>query len=458
MNGPSVKEYREWYEKHHKRIMNDYFTLLRFPSISTDPAYKNDVRACAEWLKNFLSNLGLETELWETPKHPVLFASMMKAGPDKPTVMIYNHYDVQPADPLDLWKNPPFEPTLRDGQVYARGASDNKGQLFFVLTAVQAYLELAKSHQINLKLFIEGEEECASFGSRQILKPKQEQLRADYCLILDAGLPKPGIPAVTLGLRGLITMNVTIRNAASDLHSGCFGGIVLNPLQALVTALSRFWAHGKVAIPGFYDDVVEFPKEEFEKLHTHFDKDELQQRYDIRAFGGEAGYSIIESNWIRPTVEINGLCGGYTGQGFKTVLPSQAHVKISCRLVPNQNPEKIADLVVKYLKSQLPKDFDVQVEIHPGGDCVRTSSESLIAKNAKMAYEEVFSQPAHFIFSSASIPIVAELAKTTQASVALMGTATHEDDIHAPNEHFSLQQFEQGYLTLARTLSLMGES
>lgn len=455
MTGASLEEYREWYRLHKDRILEDYFTLLRFPSISTDAAYKKDVQACAGWLKAFLEKMGLQVELWPTTVHPVLFASFMEAGADKPTLLIYNHYDVQPVDPLDLWKNPPFEPTLRDGKVYARGASDNKGQLFYVLTAVQAYLELAKKHQLNLKLFIEGEEEFGSIGSREVLETKKKQLKADYCLVLDAGLPKPGVPAVTLGVRGISTMNLNIRNSAIDLHSGLFGGIALNPLQALSTALSRLWEHGKVAVPHFYDDVVEMAGNEWKEIEPLFDKEEQTRLFGIRAFSGESGYSLIESNWIRPTIEINGISGGYTGSGFKTVIPSRAHAKISCRLVPNQSPNKISQLVAEYLRNQLPKGFECDIEIHPGGLSVRTSSQEPLAQTAKKAYEEVFAKPCQFIFCGASIPIVADLAKTTGASVALIGTATSEDEIHAPNEHFSLEQFEQGFLVMGRTLTMM---
>ncbi len=381
----------------------------------------------------------------------------MEAGPDKPTVLIYNHYDVQPVDPIELWNNPPFEPIERDGKVYARGASDNKGQLFFALTAIRAYFELAKNHELNLKLFIEGEEEFGSIGSREVLETKKEQLKADYCLILDAGLPKPGIPAVTLGLRGITTMNVTIRNSTADLHSGLFGGIALNPLQALTSALSRLWEHGRVAVPHFYDDVVEMTSHEWKELEPHFDKQEQTKLFGIQAFSGEAGHSLIETNWIRPTVEINGISGGYTGSGFKTVIPSQAHAKISCRLVPNQTPDKIGHLVAAYLKNLLPNGFECDIEIHPGGLAVRTSSQGHLAQTARKAYEEVFSKPCQFIFCGASIPIVAELAKTTQASVALIGTATSEDEVHAPNEHFSLEQFEQGFLIIGRTLCMIAQ-
>ncbi len=457
MSAPTLQDYRAWFGHHRPNIFQDYFTLLRFPSISTDPTHKKDVRACAEWLKTFLEKSGLQVELWETSKNPVLFATCMKAGPSKPTLMIYNHYDVQPVDPLNLWKSPPFEPTLRDNKVYARGASDNKGQLSYVLFAVRAYLELAKTHNFNLKMFIEGEEECGSEGGKEVLKTKKEQLKTDYCLIVDAGLPKHDVPAVSLGVRGLVAMTVTVRNSNVDLHSGIFGGIVLNPLQVLCTALANLWQNGKIAVPGIYDDVVEFSDKDWEEFTQDFEIEEAKKTFGIRAFGGEAGYSLNASNWIRPTLEINGLSGGYTGEGFKTVIPAEAQAKISCRLVPNQNPEKVAKQIGDFLKDQLPKGFECKIDLHSTGHPMRTSSKTPIVQFAKKAYEEVFARPCQFSLSGGSIDIVAEIAKATGAAIALMGTATDEDDIHAPNEHFSLEQFERGFLTVSRTLSLIAE-
>ncbi|MBS3904534.1 MAG: dipeptidase [Simkania sp.] len=458
MGMATLEDYRTWFHARRKEILEEYFTLLRFPSISTDPAYKKDVQACAEWLKAYLDKMGLTTELWPTSVNPVLFASCMKAGPDRPTLLIYNHYDVQPVDPLELWKSQPFAPEIRDGKVYARGASDNKGQLFYVLSAVRAFLELSKEHRLNLKMFIEGEEEFGSMGSREVLKTKKEQLKADYCLILDAGLPKPGVPGVTLGLRGIVTMNVKIQNSSGDLHSGLFGGIVMNPLQALSTALAGLWEHGKVAVPGFYKDVVEISLEDWQMVDHSFDKEEFIRSFGIKAFGGESGYTLLESSWVRPTVEINGMSGGYTGKGFKTVIPSEAYAKISCRLVPNQDPDTIGKLLAEYIRGKLPQGFHCEIEVHSGGLPVRTSAQSSLAQTVKRAYEAVFEQPCQFIFCSASVPIVADLAKASESSVALMGTATNEDDIHAPNEHFGLNQFELGFLTMAKTLSLIAEN
>lgn len=452
---PQLSDYRCWYNKHQEEVLADYFTLLRFPSISTDPAYAKDVHTCVDWLAQYLKNIGLTVEVWPTEHYPILFATLLEAGPDRPTLLIYNHYDVQPVDPLALWMTPPFEPDLREGCVFARGASDNKGQLFYTITAMRAYLTLAKEHRLNIKLFIEGEEECGSVGTVKVLKEKSQAMKADYCLVIDAGLPAADSPAVTLGVRGITTMEISIRNSHTDLHSGIFGGIVHNPNQAMVEALAGFWKNGVVAVPGFYDDVIGFSEEELSVLDTSFDQQGLQESFGIRVFRGESGYTLRESNWIRPVLEINGMWGGYNGKGFKTVIPSEAHVKLSCRLVPKQEPDVIAKRVVEHFQRSLPEGMEMAYEIHHGGVPIYSSSHSQIAEAAQEAYSEVFDKECKFIVSPASVPIVSDLVQASGAEMILIGTATDEDDIHAPNEHFNLGQFERGFLVVGRILSLL---
>ncbi len=450
-----LNDYKQWYSKNEKDLLDDYFTLLKFPSISTDPAYAKDVQACMQWLSNYLRELGFAVEVWPTDLHPVIFATHLEAGPKRPTLLLYNHYDVQPVDPLELWATPPFEPSLRNNVVFARGASDNKGQLSYTLSALRAYMELAKEHRLNLKLFIEGEEECGSVGTRKVLHDKKQHLSADYCLVIDSGVPHADTPAVTLGVRGLTTMEISISNSKIDLHSGVFGGIVLNPNQVMATLLSGLWEHGRVAVPGFYDEVVGLSGEEWDLLDHTFDRRDCQNHFGIRVFGGEAGYSLHESNWIRPTLEINGMWGGYTGSGFKTVIPASAHAKISCRIVPNQEPDTIAKRVVEHCQRALPPGMEMKYEIHSGGMPSYSSSKSKIVATSKDAYTEVFGEPCSLILSSASVPIVADLAIATGAQMALIGTATAEDDIHAPNEHFTLPQYQKGFLVIGRILSLL---
>lgn len=449
----TLPELKNWYDKHAKEIQTDFFTYLRFQSISTDPQYKNEVRKTAEWLQTYLTKIGLKTELWETIKHPVVYASHLQAGKDRPTVLLYSHYDVQPVDPLDKWKSPPFEPVIRDGEVYARGAADDKGQGFYSIMAIKAFLELAKKSNVNIKLFIEGEEECGSVGSTDILAKKKEALKADHLLIVDIGIPEKGVPAITLGLRGIAAFEVTCKNSNIDLHSGVHGGMVLNPNRALIQLLAKLWdENGKVTIPGFYDAVKVPSQEELALFDKNVDEEMLKKTFGIRSFQREGKYSLWESNTIRPVLEINGIGGGYTGVGFKTVIPSQAKAKISCRLTPDQDPEEIGRCIEAFLKQNVAKGIDLRFEWEHGGKPVRSSPNTPIAKIAAKAYEEVFGKTCKMLLCGATVPIVADLAAASGADTALIGVGLSTDDIHAPNEHFGMDRFEQGFLTIGRIL------
>jgi acetylornithine deacetylase/succinyl-diaminopimelate desuccinylase-like protein len=453
MNTISVEQLKQWFKEHDQKTMEDFCTFLRFPSISTDPQHEKDSRHTAQWLCDYLESMGMQAELWETPGLPVVFGKHMKAGPDRPTVLIYHHYDVQPVDPLSLWKSGPFEPVIRDNQVFARGACDNKGQCFYSLTALKAFLALAKQIPFNIKVFIEGEEESGGKGTLAALKEKQAELKADHLLIVDFGIPSAGVPAITLGMRGLVALNVECSNASIDLHSGSHGGIALNPNRALLSMLSKIWnENGEIQIPGFYDDLLSLPKELLDRIDMSFDLEEYQKSFGVKAFSNEKGYSLKESNWLRPTLEINGMSGGYAGPGFKTVIPAKAFAKISCRLVPNQDPEKIGKSIERFLKSHAPKGIDVKVELHHGAPAFRSHFDSFIVKTAALAYEEVFGKPCKYLFCGASVPIVVDLAQASQAEVAMIGVGLDSDDIHAPNEHFGLDRFELGFLTIGRIL------
>ncbi len=455
---PTLPDFKKWYAEHAKEILSDYFTFLKFPSISTDPKYKEDVRRCSQWVAAHLKKTGLDVEIWETSVHPVIYGSYLKPGPSRPTVLIYHHYDVQPVDPIELWKSPPFEPVLKDGEVYARGASDNKGQCFYGLTALRAFFELCKQININIKVFIEGEEECGSIGSTEILSKKKKELKADHLLIIDMGLPAPNIPAITLGLRGIIALQVTLRNSRVDLHSGIHGGIALNTNRALINLLSKLWdERGKITVPRFYDEVQSVSKEELAVVDQFLSVEELKKNFGIRVFQGEGEFSLWESNTIRPTLEINGIQGGYTGIGFKTVIPAQAFAKISCRLVLNQDPVTIGKRVADFLKKNTPEGMEVEIQFEHGGKPVRSSPNTFIAKIAKSAYEEVFGRPCKSMLGGASVPIVADLKEAAEAEVAMIGMGLDSDDIHAPNEHFGLGRLEQGFLTLSRILTLLQE-
>ncbi len=459
MKSISVEQLKKWYNDHRDQILKDFFTFLSFPSISTDPKHEQDSRKCALWVSEYLTHIGFESQIWETPGLPVVFGSYLKAGPQRPTVLIYHHYDVQPVDPLDLWRSDPFKPVVKNNQVYARGAVDNKGQCFYSLTALKAIFEMAESLDINLKVFIEGEEESGGRGTATAIQQKKDLLKADHLLVIDFDIPAPNVPGITLGMRGLVAVDVECTNSSIDLHSGVHGGIALNPNRALASILSQIWDEkGKVVIPGFYDDVKTLSKEHLAFVDMSFDKDQYVQSFGVNAYSAEEGFSIRESNWLRPTVEVNGLWGGYSGAGFKTVIPSKANAKISCRLVPDQDPVKIAKALTAFLKDRAPEGIQIKVELHSGAPAYRSSFDSPIVKTAALAYEEIFGKPCRYMLCGGSVPIVVDLVSASGAEVAMIGMGLADDDIHAPNEHFGLDRLELGYLTIARILGRLSSA
>lgn len=446
---------KTWFSENREDILRDFFAFLRFPSISTDPAHAQDSLNTAAWLRDYLERIGLQAELWETSGFPIVFATHY-AGPDRPTVLLYHHYDVQPVDPLDLWKSDPFQPEVRDSKVYARGAVDNKGQCFYSVTALKAIFELCREIDINIKVFIEGEEESGGKSTFAILPSKREELQADYLLVVDFGIPDVYTPALIVGMRGIVTMEVECSNSSIDLHSGTHGGIALNPNRALASLLTRMWdENGHIAIPHFYDDVRSFSKEQLALLDMSFDVKKYEKDFGVHAFCRELGYSVVESNWLRPTLEINGVWGGYTGAGFKTVIPAKAFAKISCRLVPDQQAEKVAERIAAFLKAQAPQGIKIQTKIYHGASGYRSALDAQVVRLAANAFSEVFGKECRFQLCGASVPIVGALADSSGAEVAMMGVGLDSDDIHAPNEHFGLDRFELGYLVIGRTLSLL---
>lgn len=449
----------DYYKKHEKQALDEYFTFLRFQSVSSEAKYKPHVESCAQWVVNYLKEIGFTTEVWPTSGHPVIYANYLKAGPDKPTLLIYNHYDVQPVDPLEEWVSPPFEPSIREGEVYARGAQDNKGQCFYTLYALKTLMHLKGQLPINIKLCIEGEEECGSLGLAEILPKKKMELQADYLAIVDMGLRGIHAPAVTLGVRGIVTMDVELKGTKTDLHSGSHGGVVYNPLHALVEILSTLRDRtGRIKVPGFYKDVQELSEEDKSRITFDFDENSFTHTFGGLPTGGEKQFSPLERAWIRPTIEINGISGGYSGDGFKTVIPAKALAKISCRLVPHQNPEKIAKKVAKFIERKAPKGVEVKVHVHPGGgSAVRANPSSKVVQAFAKAYEEVFKAPCAFTYSGGSIPIIQQLADASQGEVVLMGLGLPDDQIHAPNEHFGLDRIEKGFLIISRTIELLAK-
>ena len=446
------------YESSEKKELEDYFTLLRFQSISSEMEHQQDVRDCALWLKNYLNDLEFETELWETTGHPVVFGSHMKAGPGKPTLLIYHHYDVQPVDPIELWNSPPFEPTVRNGEVYARGAEDNKGQCFFTLQALKQLLKRDGELPLNVKICIEGEEEIGSAGLSSLLKEKSKSLQADHVAIVDAGIRTPDTPALSLGVRGMVTMEVALRGSSTDLHSGSHGGIAFNPIHALVSVLAKLRdRNGKITIPGFYDAVKALTTEERNQLSLEFDAEKYKEDFGAKPSGGEKELSPLERAWLRPTIEINGIYGGYTGSGFKTVIPALAHAKISCRLVPNQDPQEIGRLVSDFFRQHVPGEMEVKITIHPGvGVAARSDVSSEVVQAFSQAFGEIFQKPTKYILEGGSIPIVNELQQASGGAIALVGLGLPDDKIHAPNEHFGIDRIKKGCLLMARTMEILG--
>lgn len=452
----SLEVIKKWYQQHREEIVKDFCTFLKFPSISADPDHADDCRNTAEWLCSYLQHIGLRSVLWEAlDGMPVVFG-LHEAGPERPTILIYHHYDVQPVDPLDLWKSDPFDPVIRDNQIFARGAVDNKGQCFYSITALKALFSLCKDIDINIKVFIEGEEESGGKATAAIIEKKQTELRADHLLVVDLDIPDRLTPAITVGMRGIVTMEVQCSNSSIDLHSGVHGGIALNPNRALCTLLASLWDEtGRIAIPHFYNEVHPLSETHLARLDMNFDTKKYEQEFGVQAFCREQGYSIVESNWLRPALEINGIWGGYTGAGFKTVIPSKACAKISCRLVPDQDPDVIGQRIASFLKTKAPSGIEIKTHVYHGAAGYRSSLDSPIVHFASQAFSEVFNKPCHFQLCGASIPIVGDLARASGASVAMIGTGLASDDIHAPNEHFGLDRFELGFLSISRILSLV---
>ncbi len=452
-----LEVYKNWYQAHRKSIIDDYFTFLKFQSISIDPKHRDDVRNCATWLHRYLEDIGLNTEMWATEGHPVIFGTKLDAGTDKPTILIYHHYDVQSVDSLELWDFEPFTPTEKDGVVYARGAADNKGQCFYSVTALKAFLELTEQFNVNIKIIIEGEEECGSENLLKVLIEKKRQLQADYLLVVDVDMAGPGVPGVTLGVRGLVTLQVECIASQSDLHSGNFGGLVMNPIRALADVLAKcYGATGRVTIPGFYDAVKPMSKEEWTVLYQEMDLTSMFNELGITAITYEGEFTPIESNWIRPTLEINGMSGGYTGEGFKSIIPAKAMANLSCRIVPDQDPDQIGVLVADFLKKNIARGIDIKINFLGSGSAIRTPLQSSIVNVVAKAYEDVYKKNCKRILCGGSIPIAARIKEVSGADTVFLGLGLAQDGIHAPNEHFDLDRFEKGFLVMTRILEMIG--
>jgi acetylornithine deacetylase/succinyl-diaminopimelate desuccinylase-like protein len=442
-------------EQNKDRVLNELLDLLKIPSVSADSKYKNDVLKTAEAVKQRLAEAGADkVEICPTQGFPVVYGEKI-IDPKKPTVVVYGHYDVQPADPLNLWHSPPFEPVIKktdihpDGAIFARGACDDKGQMFMHVKAFELMMK-TNSLPCNVKFMIEGEEEVGSPSLGPWVKENKEKLKGDVILISDTSIIANDTPSIDVGLRGLTYMEVEVTGPNRDLHSGVYGGAVANPINVLCKMIADCHDENKhITIPGFYDAVMELSKEErAEMAKAPFNLDDYKKDLNVADVMGEKGYSSIERTGIRPTLDVNGIWGGYTGEGAKTVLPSKAFAKISMRLVPNQESHKIADLFEKHFKSVAPKSVTVKVSHHHGGEPVVVSTESIGYKAASMAMEETYGKKPVPTRGGGSIPIVALFKKELGLDSILFGFGLDSDALHSPNEHYGLFNYYKGIETI----------
>lgn len=442
----------KYIESNKDRYLEELKDFLSIPSISNEEAHKDDVKKACSWLEGHLKGIGLDNvTVHETEGHPIVYADCMKAGNDKPTVLVYGHYDVQPVDPLDLWTNPPFEPTVIGNKIYARGSADDKGQIFIHIKSIEAHLKNNGKLPINLKVIFEGEEEIGSTNLYKFLEKQKDLLKADYVVISDTSMYKDNMPSICYGLRGLCFMQIDITGPNRDLHSGTFGGGVHNPINALAEIISKLKDDkNRILIDGFYDDVVALTqkeRDEFKRLP--FDEKKYKMDLEVEELHGEEGFTTIERVSARPTLDCNGIWGGYQGQGAKTVLPSVAGAKVSMRLVPNQDPDKVAELFEKYVMKIAPKSVKVKVTSLHGGKPSVTAIDTPAIKAAVKALKDAFGVDPVFFKEGGSIPIVNSFNEVLGADAILLGFGLPDDNIHSPNEKFDLNNFYKGISTVA---------
>jgi len=440
---------KEYIEKNRARFLDELFQWLRIPSISADSSHKQDVRRAAEYLRHQLTAAGVDSvQIFETKGHPVVYGEKI-IDTALPTVLVYGHYDVQPADPLELWDSPPFEPVVKDEKIYARGSCDDKGQVYMHVKAfeVMSKLDLLSC---NIKFMVEGEEEVGSDNLGDFVKQNKGKLAADIILISDTALISLEHPSITTGLRGLSYMEVEVRGPNRDLHSGVYGGAVANPINTLCTMIASLHdTSGKVTIPGFYDKVIELTPDERHALNkAPFDLQHYKRDLDIGEIKGEENYTTLERTGIRPTLDVNGIWGGYTGEGAKTVLPSKATAKISMRLVPDQSSAEITALFTNHIESIAPPYVSVKVTAHHGGEPAVTATNSASFRAASMAFKDVFGKEPIPTRDGGSIPIVALFKKELGLDTVLMGFGFDSDAIHSPNEHYGVKNFMLGIETI----------
>jgi acetylornithine deacetylase/succinyl-diaminopimelate desuccinylase-like protein len=434
-----------------ERIRRELFELLTIPSVSARSEHDPDTRHAAEWIARSLRAAGLEATVHDTPGQPVVVGEYRDAPAGAPTVLVYGHYDVQPAEPLDLWTSPPFEPTVREGRIYARGSVDDKGQLFLHIKALEAHLAVRGSLPINVIVLAEGEEEVGSVNLASFVEAKKDMLQCDGVVISDSAMFAPGLPSVLSSLRGLAYFQIDVQGPAQDLHSGSYGGAVVNPAMALARILATMHdAQGRVAIPGFYDKVRDWPAHVREQMRTlPFRDEDFRAETGAPGLGGESGYTVLEQLWTRPTCEVNGLLSGYTGEGAKTVLPAKAMAKVSCRLVPDQDPAETERLMAEHVRRVAPAGVTATVTPLHGGRPWRAELSGPLFDAARRALAAAFGREPVITGEGGSIPVVGDFERVLGVPVLLVGFGLPGENAHAPDEWMAVENFEKGMRAVA---------
>ncbi len=448
----------KYIQNNRSSFLEELNEFLRIPSVSAKSSHRPHCKQAARFLHERLQRMGLESSLRETEGNPIVLARYTR-GNDCPTLLIYGHYDVQPADPVDLWKHPPFEPEIVDGKLYARGATDDKGQLFTHIKAVESYLTVNQELPVNVIFLIEGEEEVASDTLEKFIQHHREELKADAVIISDSAQFGEEMPAICYGLRGICVEEIRVETLGQDLHSGSFGGAVPNPLDALCSIVHQLKdEHGRILIPGFYEDVM--PLESWERnafSELPWDDETFRESVKATSLFGEVNYSTLERRWIRPTLDVNGLYGGYQGEGAKTIIPAYGGAKISMRLVPNQDPEKVDRMFREYVKDIAPPHVEVSFEPSTGCKPVLFPRDTPFMEEARQAIAQGFGKKPVLIREGGSIPVVLSFKEEIEAPVLLLGWGLPSDNPHSPNEKFSLRDFESGTISSAWLLHLCGK-
>ncbi|HKK92323.1 MAG TPA: dipeptidase [Longimicrobiales bacterium] len=455
---PSSAAPVKYLEENAERRLAELFDFLRIPSVSAKSEHRDDLKDAATWLSDRMTDAGLDTEIIPTDGHPVVLGEWRDAGPDAPTLLIYGHYDVQPPEPLELWTAPAFEPDIRDGRVYARGSADDKGQLYMHVKAIEAHLVANGTLPLNVVVIAEGEEEVGSPNLLPFVKAHRDRLAADAVVISDSAMFDKGQPSLLFSLRGLAYAEVRVRAAKGDLHSGAYGGAVPNPAAILSRMIATLHdVTGRIAIDGFYDDVIEWGEEIRDEIRSlSFDEERFREGVGVPALSGEVGWSVLERLWIRPTCEINGLLSGWTGEGAKTVLPAEAMAKISFRLVPDQDPVRVIEQLTVHLESVAPDGVTLEVKALHGGRPWKANPEGPLFDAAATALEEAFGTAPVRVGEGGSIPIVVEFEEILDCPALLVGFALPGCNMHAPDEWFGLDEFHTGTAALVRLYEELG--